>query len=433
MNFRQKLYGNAAIYLGSNILNAGIPFLLLPILTRVLTPADYGTVAMFAIVLSVLGAFTGLSVHGAIGVRYFTMEKQELASYVGTCVGILVVSTSILLVLVALGGSWFAKLSGVPIDWLLVAVVVSGLQFLGNIRLSLWQVAGQAKQYGAFQISQSLLNAGLSLTFILLLGLAWQGRVIGQVASIGIFGLVAVWRLLKDELLKKPVGWRVQVADALHFGVPLIPHVLGALVLATAGQFFVTNLLGVAGTGIYVVAAQVGAVVGLIADAFVKSYSPWLYAELKDESANSKHGIVCVTYMIFAFFLVLSALVSAVVFIVFPFIIGEKFLAARSLAIFFIFGNGFTGMYMAIAGFFFFTSKTKYISIVSLSAGCVSLLGMWAFGNAFGLKGIAFGFLFSQVVMFVLAWMMSTMVYPMPWLQFRLAYAAVPSLSKRPG
>ena len=92
MNLRHKLFGNAAIYLGANILNAGIPFLLLPILTRVLTPADYGTVAMFGIVLSVLGAFTGLSVHGAIGVRYFQLGKKELSEYVGTCVGILAVT-----------------------------------------------------------------------------------------------------------------------------------------------------------------------------------------------------------------------------------------------------------------------------------------------------------------------------------------------------
>lgn len=53
----RKLFGNAAIYLGANILNAGIPFLLLPILTHVLTPADYGIVAMFSVVVSILGAF----------------------------------------------------------------------------------------------------------------------------------------------------------------------------------------------------------------------------------------------------------------------------------------------------------------------------------------------------------------------------------------
>jgi O-antigen/teichoic acid export membrane protein len=189
VNLRSKLFGNAAIYLVANILNAGIPFLLLPILTRVLTPTDYGTVAMFGIVLSVLGAFTGLSVHGAIGVRYFQLEKEELAEYVGTCIGILVISTSVLFLLIALYGSWLAEISGVPSDWLLVAVVLSGFQFLGNIRLSLWQVSGAAKKYGVFQITQSLFNAAFSLILILAVGMAWEGRVLGQSAAVMLFGV----------------------------------------------------------------------------------------------------------------------------------------------------------------------------------------------------------------------------------------------------
>ena len=94
MSDSRKLVSNTAIYFGANILNAAIPFFLLPILTRVLSPADYGTIAMFGICLSIISAFTGLSVHGAIGVRYFQLNKEELAEYVVTCMGILVVSTT---------------------------------------------------------------------------------------------------------------------------------------------------------------------------------------------------------------------------------------------------------------------------------------------------------------------------------------------------
>ncbi len=428
MNLRGKLFGNAAIYLGANILNAGIPFSLLPILTRVLTPADYGTVAMFGIVLSVLGAFTGLSVHGAIGVRYFQLEKKELAEYVGTCVGILVVTTSVIFLLVAAFGSWLKVVTGVPADWLLVAVVISGLQFLCNIRLSLWQVAGQAKQYGAFQISQSLLNACLSLIFILVVGLAWQGRVLGQVLAIGIFGIIALWWLLKDGLLKNPIAWRTQSHDAIKFGVPLIPHVIGALAISTGGQFLVTNMLGVSETGLYVVGAQIGAVMGIASDAFVKSYGPWLYEKLQDESVVGRHFIVGITYYVFLFFLLLSGIATVFALILFQYVVGDKFLPVKHLTPFFIFGNGFIGMYFAIAGFFFFTSKTKFVSIVTISSGVISILAMWILGNVWGLNGIVFGYFVSQVFMFMLAWIMSNLVYPMPWFLIRSAFAAVASV-----
>jgi len=425
VTFRSKLLGNAAFYLGANVLNAGIPFLLLPILTRVLTPADYGIVAMFGVVLSVLGAFTGLSVHGAIGVRYFQLEKKKLAEYAGTCVGILVASTTVIFLTVAAFGSWLTAVSGVPKDWLLLATVLSGFQFLANILLSLWLVVGQAIKYGVFQISQSLLNAGFSLILVLIVGLAWQGRVLGQALAIGIFGIVALWWLLKDGWLKRPITWRTQSLDALKFGVPLIPHVIGGLVISTAGQFLATNMFGISEAGIYVVGLQIGSAMGLISDAFVKSYSPWLYEKLKEGSIAGRHFIVGITYYIFLFFLFVSATASLGIFIIFPFIVGEEFLPARLLTAYFIFGNGFVGMYYAVAGFFFFSSKTKFISIVTISSGMISIVAMWTLGQMFGLKGIALGYLSSQAIMFLLAWSMSTLVCPMPWIQIRSALAAV--------
>lgn len=70
----------SAVYLFSNILNAAIPFALLPILTRYLSPAEYGEVAMFNTLLGALGAFVGLNVVGAAGRKYFDCPhgKDEL-------------------------------------------------------------------------------------------------------------------------------------------------------------------------------------------------------------------------------------------------------------------------------------------------------------------------------------------------------------------
>src|SRR5688572_13090559 len=233
-----------------------MPLLLLPVLTRELSPPDYGVVAMFGIFLSIFGAFTGLSVHGAIGVRYFQLDSRALAEYVGSCIIILVIATAAMLLVVTALGTELERVSGVPTAWLLVAVVISGLQVLGAIRLSLWQAAKQAAKYGAFQISQSLLNGGLSLLLVLAAGLGWRGRVLGQVAAIALFSVVAFCLLRVDGLVAKSRAWREQSRDAIKFGVPLIPHVLGALATATAGQTIVMNMFGAAETGLYVVGAQ---------------------------------------------------------------------------------------------------------------------------------------------------------------------------------
>lgn len=418
---RNMLFGNAAIYLGANILNAGIPFLLLPILTRVLTPADYGTVAMFGIVLSVLGAFTGLSVHGAIGVRYFQLGKKELAEYVGTCVGILVVSSSVLSLLVAVFGSWLAGVSGVPSDWLLVAVVLSGFQFLGNIRLTLWQVTGEAKRYGAFQITQSLLNAAISLILILAVGMAWEGRVLGQTVAVTLFGVIALGWLLRDGLLRFPSEWRVHSRNALKFGVPLIPHVIGGLLIVAADRFIIVRLLDVAQAGIYMVALQVGQALGLITDSFNKAYAPWLMKNLSKPTEALRLKIVRGTYIYFVIVLMTATIfgISAPLFL--DFLVGESFRAAGELVIYIALGFAFAGCYFMVTNYIFFESKTKFLAYLTFLTGLVNITLMFILVEKNGITGAGQAFMVTNALSFVGTWWLAQKLHPMPWLKaFRL-------------
>ena len=95
------LVGSAGIYTLANIANNAIPFLLLPVLTRVLTPEEFGIVAIFTTLVTAFGAFTGLSAHGAVNVRLFDPQTRH-ARYVGTVLAILGSSTAVVLLVVML-------------------------------------------------------------------------------------------------------------------------------------------------------------------------------------------------------------------------------------------------------------------------------------------------------------------------------------------
>src|SRR5690606_17991832 len=86
----------STIYLFSNILNALVPFALLPILTRYLTPAEYGEVAMFQTWIAALAACTGLSVQGAAERKFYDigLTEQELRCFIGACLQVLLLSTA---------------------------------------------------------------------------------------------------------------------------------------------------------------------------------------------------------------------------------------------------------------------------------------------------------------------------------------------------
>jgi O-antigen/teichoic acid export membrane protein len=413
---RRRIFGNATIYLGTTVLNAAIPFLLLPVLTRVLTPADYGVVAMFSVMLSVFGAFAGLSVHGAVSIRFFQLPKEELAEYVATCLGILVCSTALLALVVALAGEQLARLTGIPVDWLLFGVVLSGLQFVVNIRLALWQAMAQAGRYGAFMVTQGLTNALVSLGLILGFGLAWQGRLWGQATAIGVFAGVALWQLAAGSFLRRPAQWKRHAGNALHFGIPVIPHIIGGLLIVSADRLVIVNQLGVTDAGIYMVALQVGQAIGLLTDSFNKAYAPWLMKRLSEAEAPPRVRIVRGTYLYFAVILALAWLYGLLAPPLLQLIVGRSFHAAGPLVPYLALGYAFGGCYYMVTNYIFFESRTAILAGVTLCAGIANVILTVALVGRYGLEGAGLAFVLSNALMFLGTWWLAQRVHPMPWL-----------------
>jgi len=411
----KKLFGNAAIYFGANILNASIPFLLLPILTRVLTPVDYGVVAMFGVAVNIFGAFTGVSVHGA-AVRYFQFDTQQMSEYMGTCLRILFVSMALMLGIVVLSGAWLTKLTQVPIDWLLVAVLMSSAQSIIHIRLSLWRVQHRAVYYGSLQISQTFVNAGLSLYLVLALGMAWQGRLLGQIISATLFMVLSLYWLVKFREIAKPSTPRENTVDALKFGIPLIPHVIGGLLISAIDRFMITNLLDLSQAGIYMVVYQIGTAIGLLTQAFHNSYSPWLMGQISTKNTVRDCKIVRGTYL---YFIAISLLAIAIGLLA-PWLfllVGKEFRGAAPILIYVAMGQAFSGMYLIVSTYIFFASKTAYLAWITLFTGIFNVIAIYFLIKVNGLIGVAQAFMLSTALKFIGTWLLSHKAHPMPWRQ----------------
>lgn len=87
--FSSTLVKSSGIYAITNILNSAIPFFLLPILTRYLTPEEYGLVAMIGVLVGLTSPFVGINTHGAITRKYYDRDSIKFTEYVGNCLFIL--------------------------------------------------------------------------------------------------------------------------------------------------------------------------------------------------------------------------------------------------------------------------------------------------------------------------------------------------------
>lgn len=408
------------IYLFSNIINAIIPFILLPILTRYLSPEEYGQVAMFQTLIGGIGAFVGLAFVGAASRKYYdsNLSKKELAEFIGTCFQLSLISLILVCVIIFLFqvkiSSWLAL---EPIH-IFFAVFVAFSSVVMSLRLGQWQVRKKAIHYGVFQISQSLLNMLLSLWFVICLLDGVNGRVNAQTIASLTFLMVGLFLLNKEDLIKYLVWKKEYIEEVIKFGIPLIPHIAGSFLLLSVDRFIINREIGLAEVGVYMVAVQLTAIMGVVFDAVNKAYVPWLFDKLKENEHKQNKKIVKLTYLWFLLIVIGVLIIFFTGPSVVVFIAGEEYSQAGSVIGWLALGQGFQGMYLMVTNYIFFTKRTGMLSLISMGTGLLNLIFLIIFIRIIGLEGAAIAFAISMGLRFLLIWFIANKRYAMPWFSF---------------
>ncbi len=414
------LLAGSIVYLVSNILNAAIPFALLPILTRYLSPEEYGEIAMFQVLLGALTALIGLSMQGAAGRKFYSgaHEPKDLGEFIGSCLQILIVTTSLTLIILVGTSGKVSEWTGLDRHWIYLAALIAASSVMVQIRLGQWQVRKKARRYGVMQVSQSLVDFTLSVGLVVLLAWGSDGRISAQAFAALVFAILAYTLLKRDGLLKFWVWKPSFIGEALRFGVPLIPHVGGMFLLSSVDRFVINLEMGLAQAGIYMVAAQFAAALALLFDAVNKAYVPWLFERLQRNNELEKQSIVRMTYAWCALILCGAGLAFIVGPRLMQFVVGEQYSRAGDVIGWLVLGQVFGGMYLMVTNYIFFSKRTGLLSLVTIFSGLVNIVLLLFFIDYFGLKGAAYAFCIAMALRFLLTWVVAQRRHPMPW--FRL-------------
>ncbi|MBQ0764457.1 lipopolysaccharide biosynthesis protein [Marinobacter psychrophilus] len=413
---RSSLASGAGTYILASMVNASIPLLLLPVLTRYLEPAEYGEVAVFHVWVALIGALCGLSVHGAATRKYYDYDEpdQKIGEFVSACVTLLVLSSAVFFILLLPFSGWISEAIGLTKSWLLTGVLFAFCNFLVQLRLGQWQVRKQSRRFGAFQIFMSLLNMLLSLLLVVVFALGVSGRLAGYTASVVLFGIAALLLLRRDGLLK--LTWRPDLMkEALSFGVPLIPHIVGAFLLLTIDRAVISTQLGLDAAGYYMVAAQMAMVMGLMLDSINKAYVPWLYERLKRNEMDEKNFIVRLTYGYSVFLLLVAVLGFFIGGPILVFIAGENYQPAASVIGWLILAKSFHGMYYTVSSYIFFAKRTGVIAKITISTGLLNIFLLFMMTSHYGLIGAAWAMCISMLVQWLVTWRAASVLVHMPW------------------
>lgn len=389
----------------------------MPILTRYLTPSDYGIVATFRVVLAMMMVFVGLSTHGAVAVNFFKINKEELKKYIGNVIFILFISSILTFTIIYILKSSLSHFVKFPENWLPVVVIIALSQVIAMLTLTLWRVEQRPLPFALFQITRVLVNVALSLLFVVVLGWGWQGRLLGIIIASIVFAFVSVLIIYKREYISFSFN-KDYIKDSLFFGIPLIPHALGGWIITSIDRIFINSMVGVAATGIYTVGYQVGMIVGLLASSFNQAWSPFLYEKLKENNYATKVKIVKFTYLYCVGIVVLALSLSFIAPFFLKIFVGKSFYSAYRYVIWIALGYAAQGMYFMVAGYIFYVKKTYILAGITFLSAVINIGLNYFLIKANGAIGAAQATTIIFFVSFILTWILSARVYKMPWFSF---------------
>lgn len=410
---RRPLLRQAGVYTASNLIGKAMPFLLLPVLTRFLSPADYGIVSMFLFSVLLLDPFISLGLAGAVTVKFYD-KATDLPAYIGTGTLMTVALAIPFELLVFLLREPLSELTKVPPEWLLLVVPLIVARAVGLIVLTLLRVQGKAILFALVQNAQSAGLLLLSLLFVVALGNTWRGRLEAELIAWFAFAIAGLIALERSGWLRLTFV-RPYARHVAAFGVPLIPHMLGATLMVQTDRLLLTSMVGVSETGLYTVGYQLTLLIELVAVSFNSAYTPWLFERLTVADDATKRRLVRYTYMQFAAMAVLAVAVALVMPWVAGNLLGPGFAESGRYVGWFALGFLFSGMYYMITNYIFFAQRTGYLAVVTITIALINIPLTYVLITVNGGIGAAQATAISLGLSFVFTWIVSQRVYPMPW------------------
>jgi len=406
-------------------------FLLLPLYVRVLTPTDYGVIAVLMIVEQILRVVYRWGLDASFMRFYYdchdTASRQRLAS-------------TIFFFLTALsGGLMLAGVAGAPAlagrlfegpDYTRPLQLVFLTTFLGCLSFlpfHVLRIEGKARLFVALTFTANFSTLLLKLLLVAGLRMGVIGVCLADLlVSIG----VAVLLLPRYATLIRPRFSFSVLKECLRFGLPRVPHGAAHQVIAGADRYFLSRFVALREVGIYSVGANLGLGLKLFLSAFENAWAPFYFSEMKQPDAKDTFRSVT-TYGILILALLVAGLAAVSQDLV-RLMTTPQFAGAAQIVPWIGLSVALQGVYLLTSIGLNITKRTAFYPVSTGIAAAASVALNLVLIPAFGVMGAAWSNTLAYAVLAGSAFVFSQRVYPMryDWARLlRIVVAAVAAVA----
>lgn len=419
------LLKNTAVYVISDAVNKAVPFLILPIIVRFLSPEDYGIITNYAVLIQIVSVFVITASQGSIPVNFFKLEKEEFQVYVVNIFSIAFVVSVFCLFIFLLIDDLLYETLGLSRQYLVLAIIEVIFSAFICVNMLIWRCEEKPMRFGTFQICQTVLNVTLTLVLVVLLKWAWEGKVIAGFISALIMGTLSIFILYKKGCYRFKFDFS-KVRLVLVFALPLIPHALALWGKTGIDKVLITNISGLAENGLYSTAITWGAIITIVITSFGNAYNPYLLKKLAlfDKTGSSdnhfmeKKKIVKLSYLFVGgvgfMVLICYFLFYGLIIFIYP----ENYHPSTRFLSWIMLGEFFRGWYLIYINYIHYTYKTKVLGVITFSLSLVQIALSYILIISLGTIGAAISTCIISLLTTIGVGLYANKVYPMPWFKF---------------
>lgn len=403
-------------YFVTAIINQSMPLLILPILTRYLTPAEYGGLALFTFYFAISKTITGAPIHQVVSKYFFSSDKKSIAEIIGSSIIIVgALSLSALIVIIVMY-PYLQYYLNIPLLWLALMPPASFAFIVFSIGLTVLRNLKNVALFGKHQIFNTVINIVISLILIVVLTWSWHGRALGIIISYFISALIVFWYLHKSGYISFAISKNL-FNNILRTVIPLIPNSFQLVLISQMGIYFIQYFFTKDLLGLYAIGFQVATVINILVTTLNMSWSPFIYEQISKEKPFNK---LYVTRMLYVF---MGVICGGVIFInitsgiILRIMTTPDFYGANEFIPWLTVGFMFYGFYILLMPILIKNDKQNYISVVSFISMIVMVFLNYWFIGLFGYIGVAYAFCLTYFFMFIAFFYQAKKVMPLPWVR----------------
>ena len=276
MEGRAKLGAEAVIYMLGMLLSRAASLIMLPVYTRVLTPADYGVLQLLDMTSDVVAIIVSAGCIAGVMRFYFkaTAERERravLGSAITMQIGLNLIGT--ILIVIFARPIWQHVLHGAQSQQLVyLAAANFTLGSLSVVPLIYMQIEKRALLFSTVSVIRLIMQLSGNILFLVVLHEGPRGVLLSSfIVNITIGTLTAAWMIRRVGLVVN----RKALLDLRRFGLPYQLATIGTFIVSFGDRIFLDKYGGLASVGLYALAYQFGFMLDQIGIApFVRAWTP---------------------------------------------------------------------------------------------------------------------------------------------------------------